>query len=56
MASRWEFADTKNLLSRMVEAITAAEPHLDWPAVELSALVAEATEDRIWTLTLDPAC
>jgi hypothetical protein len=48
-------AVTRSLLSRMVDAITAAETQTPWPAAELADLAAdvfgEGQQTRVWTIS-----
>jgi hypothetical protein len=50
-----DITDTRSLLTRMVEAIAAAETQTPWPAKELAELADEVFGDggptRVWALT-----
>jgi hypothetical protein len=50
-----DLAETRSLLSRMVDAITAAETQTPWPAAELAELADEVLGDggspRVWALS-----
>ena len=54
MDARLDLADTRTLLSRMVDAITAADTQTPWPARELAELAEEVFGDggsnRVWAL------
>lgn len=55
MAETTDPADTRGMLSRMVEAITAAQAQTPWPAAELADLaqgvLGEDGSPRVWSLT-----